>query len=74
MNEETEIRRKKKIYKEIKHLQELAWRNEDLMKQETLYELQECLAGFALDCALACGYKETKDLLDTFPWLYKANG
>lgn len=58
-----------KLYNKIKEIQKLVWKNDDLMMQETLFELQDKIA----DLALIIAQKEAKtdDLLENFKWLYK---
>ncbi len=56
------------MYSKLKKIQLLLWKSDDLMDQETLFELQDMVAEFTLQVA----QKESKtgDLLKTFPWLY----
>lgn len=56
------------IYKEVKTLQSLAWQDDDLMRHDTLFEVQDKLASLALALAQDCG--KTDDLVKSFPWLY----
>lgn len=57
------------VYETVKAIQRLAWKDDDMMTQETLFDLQEALAHLALELAVETG-NET-DLLSTFPWLYR---
>lgn len=63
---------KKTIYKELKEIQRLAWRDDDLMEQETLFDLQERLCDLVLKVATDCGQQE--DLVRSFPFLYHYAG
>ena len=57
------------IYNRLKNIQKLAWADGgDLMTQETLFTLQDELADFLLD--IATEYGMTKDLMQSFPYLY----
>lgn len=58
------------IYNELKKLNSLAWENDDLMEQETLFDLQERLADLLLRVAQDCGEKTLNDLVKSFPFLY----
>lgn len=59
------------MYENLKKIQKLLWKDDDLMRQETLFELQELVAELTLKAA----EKENKvdDLLKNFKWLYKIN-
>ena len=59
------------VYNRLVMLQKLAWRDDDMMSQDTLFDLQDDLADVLLEVAKSCG--KTKDLVTTFPWLYKAS-
>ena len=59
---------KKETYRRMKSLLALAWKNDDYMSQESLFELQQKLANYTLDAASDCG--EVFSLADEFPWLY----
>lgn len=61
---------KHKLYNELKDINKLAWRDDDLMRQETLFELQEKLAEILLSVARDCGETAQNDLVKSFPWLY----
>ena len=60
---------KQKIYNELKKLQRIAWRDDDMMRQETLFDLQEQLADLTLAVARDCGAEH--DLALAFPYLYR---
>lgn len=57
------------MYKEIKKIQDMIWQDDDLMQQETLFELQE----YAGNLLLKIAQKEDKtdDLLKSFPYMYQ---
>ena len=57
------------MYKQIKKVQELLWKDDDMMNQETLFELQECVADLALK--IATKENKTKELAEDFPFLYE---
>ena len=57
------------IYETVKAIQRLAWRDDDMMRQETLFDLQEALAELTLSLAVETG--NTDDLLKSFPFLYR---
>ena len=56
------------MYEKLKEIQQLLWKNDDLMDQDTLFELQDKFAKLTLEIA----EKENKieDLIETFSWLY----
>lgn len=56
-------------YEKIKEIQKLAWKDDDRMDQDTLFDLQEGIADLAL--AIATNEGMTDDLVKTFPWLYE---
>ena len=62
---------KTEIFDTVVEIQELLWKSDDLMDQETLFLLQEKVATFAL--ALAESEKKQKDLVNKFPWIYTLN-
>ena len=59
------------MYKEIKKIQDMIWQDDDLMQQETLFELQE----YAGNLLLKRAQKEDKtdDLLKSFPYMYQSS-
>ena len=59
------------MYNEIKKIQKLLWKDDDMMNQETLFELQELVAEFALK--IANREKKVSQLLKDFPFLYESN-
>ena len=58
------------MYEKLEKIQELLWRNDDMMMQETLFELQDYVA----DLLLKVAEKEGKvdELVAEYPWLYRA--
>ena len=56
------------VYEEVKELGKLAYEADDLMSQDTLFEMQDKLAALMLHLAVAA-HKE-KDLVENFPYLY----
>lgn len=61
---------KEKIYEQLKHCLCLAWQDDDLMRQETLFDLQEQLANLTLAVAQDMGNAALIDLCASFPYLY----
>lgn len=57
------------MYNKLKHIQQLLWKSDDRMDQEILFELQDEFAELLLEVAKQQG--KTKDLVETFPWLYQ---
>ena len=60
------------LYQQLKEIQRLAWRDDDLMSQGTLFDLQDRLCGLVLKVATDCGQQE--DLVRSFPFLYHYSG
>ena len=58
----------KEVYEDLKELQLLAWSGDDLMSQDTLFEIQNKLADLTLKAASAVG--QERELAAAFPWLY----
>lgn len=56
------------LYKRLSAIQKMAWKHDDLMTQETLFELQDALADVVLNVARDAG--KLDDCLATFPYLY----
>ena len=61
---------KEKIFEELKALNALAWEHDDLMTQETLFDLQEKLANLLLAVAQDMGNAALRDICKAFPYLY----
>ena len=57
------------MYNEIKKIQKLLWKHDDMMDQEDLFELQEQVMELAL--RIAEKEKKTEQLIKDFPNLYK---
>ena len=57
------------MYNEIKKIQKLLWKHDDMMEQETLFELQDLVAGLALN--IAKRENKTAQLACDFPFLYE---
>lgn len=57
------------MYEKLKEMLSLAWKDDDRMDQETLFELQDKITGLVLEVA----EEESKvdDLINSFPYLYK---
>ena len=56
------------MYNELKKLQELMWKNEDMPDQEDWFEMQDLMAELVLKVAVK--EKKTDDLIKSFPFLY----
>jgi hypothetical protein len=56
------------MYEKIKKIQQLLWKNDDLIDQDTLFEVQDYVAELLLDVAKKEG--KTGDLVKSFSWLY----
>ena len=56
------------MYNELKELQKLMWKNEDMPDQEDWFEMQDLMAELVLKAAVK--EKKTDDLIKTFPFLY----
>jgi hypothetical protein len=60
---------KQKILSELIEIQKIVWKDDDLMDQNTLFELQHKLANLVL--GVANDLNKGHDLVELFPWLYK---
>lgn len=60
---------KKDILKRLIKVQKLLWKNDDLMNQETLFNLQDEVQTLVLK--VAEDTNSTDIILKEFPWLYK---
>jgi len=60
---------KKDILKRLIKVQKLLWNNDDLMNQETLFDLQDEVQTLVLK--VAEDTNSTDIILKEFPWLYK---
>jgi hypothetical protein len=61
-----------KIYDKAKEILRLAWKDDDLMGQDTLFKLQDDLAILVLSLARANG--RDGELSSEFPWIFKKKG
>ena len=59
------------MYNAIARIQKLLWKDDDMINQETLFELQELIAEIALK--IANREKKTAQLVKDFPHLYERN-
>lgn len=57
------------LFAEAVELQRTVWRNDDLIRQEDLFALQDQLAGFVLK--LSRIVNQTDQLVEEFSWLYE---
>ena len=62
------------MYEKLEKIQELLWKNDDLMDQDTLFELQDKGAELILEVAGKEGPKTVDRLVKKFPWLYTVKG
>lgn len=58
-----------KVYDDLKQIQKLLWLDDDRMDQDTLFEVQDKMSAVLL--FVAKNAKKEKDLIVSFPWLYK---
>lgn len=56
------------IYDGMKEVLRLAWEGDDLMSQDTLFQIQDKLANLALLSAIAA--RQEEDLVREFPYIY----
>lgn len=56
------------IYDGMKEVLRLAWEGDDLMSQDTLFQIQDKLADLALLSAVAA--RQEEDLVREFPYIY----
>lgn len=56
------------MYKELKEIQKLIFKDDDRMEQDTLFDLQEKIALLTLQVAQQ--EEKTEDLIKSFKWLY----
>ena len=61
---------KQEFYNELKTINALAWQDDDLMMQETLFDMQEQLANLLLAVALDIGNTALIEICKEFPYLY----
>ena len=58
------------IFDKLCAVQKLAWDGDDIMDQETLFELQDKLAEISLSFASKISPQKVDKLVEQFPWLY----
>lgn len=61
---------KQDIFNELMTINTLAWQDDDIMRQETLFDVQEKVANLLLAVAQDIGESALKDLCKAFPYLY----
>lgn len=61
-----------KLFDLICALQQLAWKDDDMMDQDTLFEMQEKLSEFVLQFAERLSPEYVDRIVKQFPWMYKA--
>lgn len=59
------------MYEKLEKIQEMLWRDDDMMRQETLFELQDYVAELILKVADKKGPTTVDRLVKKFPWLYQ---
>lgn len=59
----------KNMYEKLEELQDILWRNDDMIEQEDLFEAQEKLADLILEVAQEEG--KAGRLVNRFPFLYR---
>lgn len=62
------------MYEKLEKIQELLWKDDDRIDQDTLFELQDRVAELILEVAVDEGSKTVNRLISKFPWLYKVKG
>ena len=60
------------LYEKLEQIQELLWRNDDRIDQETLFDVQDKVAELVLEVAGKVGPKTVDRLVKKFPYLYEA--
>lgn len=60
---------RKSLYEELIDIQKLLWRDDDMMEQDTLFEVQDKFANILLMIANKAG--KVDELVKTFPWIYE---
>lgn len=58
------------VFDALCEIQKLAWRDDDCMTQDTLFQLQDKLQDLTLNVAGKVSPKAVDKLLAEFPWLY----
>lgn len=60
----------RELYDEVKAILNLAWKNDDLMTQEVLFQLQDAVGSLAL--SIAEDENSVEDLIKSFPWAFRS--
>ena len=60
------------LYEKLEQIQELLWKNDDRIDQETLFDVQDKVAELILEVAGKAGPKTVDRLVKKFPYLYEA--
>ena len=60
----------RELYDEVKAILNLAWKNDDLMTQEVLFQLQDAVGSLAL--SIAEDENRVEDLVKSFPWAFRS--
>lgn len=61
---------KELIFEELMKINALAWQDDDLMRQETLFDVQERVANLLLAVAQDIGSPALRVICEAFPYLY----
>ena len=61
---------KQDIFNELMIINTLAWQDDDLMRQETLFDVQEKVANLLLAVAQDIGNPALRAICKAFPYLY----
>ena len=59
------------LYEKLEQIQELLWKNDDRIDQETLFDVQDKFAKLILEVAVKDGTKTVDRLVKKFPYLYE---
>lgn len=60
---------KKEVLMKLITFQKLLWKNDDMMHQETLLELQDSMQDTVFKLAIELGFGDL--IVSEFPWLYR---
>ena len=61
---------KQDIFNELMTINTLAWQDDDIMRQETLFDVQEKVANLLLAVAQDIGSPALRVICEAFPYLY----
>lgn len=61
---------RKSLYDELVDIQKLLWQDDDMMAQDTLFDVQDRFADILFRIAEYSG--KVDELVKQFPWIYKA--